>query len=51
MPTSSTDGQDSEDVWSLDPRGVLTLAVGKQTYETLGLVGERLPWKDTHGMY
>ncbi|KAI0730763.1 ribonuclease P 40kDa subunit-domain-containing protein [Earliella scabrosa] len=46
MPTPSADGQDLEDVWSLDPRGVLTLAVGKQTYETLGLVGERLPWKE-----
>ena len=47
---SSTNG----DVWCLDSRGVLTLAVSKNTYESLGLVGERLPWKecqDTHGMY
>lgn len=47
-------GATDEDVWSLDSRGILTLVVGKETYETLGLVGEALPWKEhaeTHGMY
>ncbi|TFK83875.1 hypothetical protein K466DRAFT_589374 [Polyporus arcularius HHB13444] len=38
-------GSTDSDVWCLDSRGVLTLAVSKQTYEFLGLVGERLPWK------
>ncbi|KAH9946493.1 ribonuclease P 40kDa subunit-domain-containing protein [Amylocystis lapponica] len=38
-------GPDSEDVWSLDTRGLLTLAVTKDTYERLGLVGQRMPWK------
>ncbi|KAI0349558.1 hypothetical protein OH77DRAFT_1490615 [Trametes cingulata] len=44
-------GTTSDDVWCLDSRGFLTLAVGKETYESLGLVGEPLPWKersDTH---
>ncbi|KAI0629344.1 ribonuclease P 40kDa subunit-domain-containing protein, partial [Trametes polyzona] len=44
-------GFTDEDAWCLDTRGILTLAVRKQTYETLGLVGEPLPWKeraDTH---
>ncbi|KAH8103482.1 ribonuclease P 40kDa subunit-domain-containing protein [Cristinia sonorae] len=36
---------DTDDVWSLDPRGVLTLSVGKETYERLGIVGSKLPWK------
>ncbi|KDQ61504.1 hypothetical protein JAAARDRAFT_704816 [Jaapia argillacea MUCL 33604] len=36
---------DSDDVWCLDPRGVLTLQVCKDTYETLGLVGTKLPFK------
>ncbi|KAI0372624.1 hypothetical protein BV20DRAFT_963655 [Pilatotrama ljubarskyi] len=36
----------SEDVWCLDSRGFLTLMVGKETYECLGLVGETLPWKE-----
>lgn len=47
-------GAADEDVWSLDSRGILTLVVGKETYEALGLVGEALPWKEheeTHGMY
>lgn len=47
-------GATDEDVWSLDSRGILTLVVGKETYEVLGLVGEALPWKEhaeMHGMY
>ncbi|RPD59019.1 hypothetical protein L227DRAFT_504442 [Lentinus tigrinus ALCF2SS1-6] len=39
------------DVWCLDSRGVLTLAVNKQTYESLGLVGERLPWKQCEDIH
>ena len=41
----------NEDVWCLDSRGILTLVVCKETYETLGIVGGRMPWKgcdDTH---
>lgn len=43
---------DTDDVWCLDYRGVLTLTVGKETYEELGLTGKPLPWKecrDKHG--
>ncbi|KAI0773325.1 ribonuclease P 40kDa subunit-domain-containing protein [Trametes elegans] len=39
-------GPASEDVWSLDSRGFLTLVVGKETYESLGLVGKALPWRE-----
>ncbi|KAJ3754798.1 ribonuclease P 40kDa subunit-domain-containing protein, partial [Lentinula raphanica] len=31
-----------EDVWCIDPRGVLTLSVCKTTYDGLGLVGKRV---------
>ncbi|KAH0583011.1 hypothetical protein H2248_010900 [Termitomyces sp. 'cryptogamus'] len=34
-----------DDVWCIDPRGLLTLLVTKDTYERLGLVGRRLPFK------
>ncbi|PCH36316.1 hypothetical protein WOLCODRAFT_140331 [Wolfiporia cocos MD-104 SS10] len=44
-------GPDSTDTWSLDARGVLTLAVDKITYEGLGIVGERLPWEECRGTY
>ena len=52
VSASGTSTGDDGDVWCLDSRGILTLAVGKQTYETLGIAGERLPCKecsDTHG--
>lgn len=42
----------NDDVWCIDPRGVLTLSVSKDTYERLGLVGKKLPFKthaDQHG--
>ncbi|KAG6840569.1 hypothetical protein C0991_005758 [Blastosporella zonata] len=35
----------SDDVWCVDPRGLLTLLVEKDTYERVGLVGKRLPFK------
>ncbi|KAF9038529.1 hypothetical protein BJ165DRAFT_395325 [Panaeolus papilionaceus] len=35
----------SEDCWCIDYRGLLTLCVGKDTYERAGLVGKRLPFK------
>ncbi|KAK0467010.1 ribonuclease P 40kDa subunit-domain-containing protein [Desarmillaria tabescens] len=37
----STDFDDG-DVWYIDPRGILTLCVAKDTYETLGLVGKKV---------
>ena len=43
-----------DDLWSVDQRGVLTIAVCKETYERLGLVGKALSFKghgDVHGMY
>ncbi|KAI8985575.1 ribonuclease P 40kDa subunit-domain-containing protein [Trametes punicea] len=44
-------GPTSEDTWCLDPRGFLTLSVGKETYEALGLVGEPLPWKEHRDLH
>ena len=41
-----------DDVWCVDPRGHLTLSVCKDSYERLGLVGKKLPFKihdDRHG--
>ena len=41
-----------DDIWCIDPRGHLTLSVSKDTYERLGLVGRKLPFKihdDRHG--
>ncbi|KAF4592903.1 hypothetical protein EYR38_008609 [Pleurotus pulmonarius] len=38
-------GPHDDDVWCIDPRGVLTLCLCKETYETLGLVGKKLPFK------
>ncbi|KIK01456.1 hypothetical protein K443DRAFT_564736 [Laccaria amethystina LaAM-08-1] len=37
---------DDDDVWCIDPRGVLTLSVAKETYEQLGLLGEPLPFNN-----
>lgn len=34
-----------DDVWCVDTRGLLTLLVTKDTYERLGLVGTRMPFK------
>ncbi|KAJ6518928.1 ribonuclease P 40kDa subunit-domain-containing protein [Mycena sanguinolenta] len=35
----------SDDVWCLDPRGVLTLHLSAESYQTLGIVGQKLPFK------
>lgn len=40
-----------DDVWCLDTRGCLTLAVGTSTYQALGLVGHPLPWKEHNEIY
>ncbi|KAF5373274.1 hypothetical protein D9615_007397 [Tricholomella constricta] len=40
----STDAH-GDDVWCIDPRGLLTLLVSKDTYERLGLLGKTLPFK------
>ena len=43
-----------DDIWCIDPRGHLTLSVSKDTYERLGLVGKKLPFKihdDRHGTF
>ncbi|KAG5647849.1 hypothetical protein DXG03_007773 [Asterophora parasitica] len=39
-----------DDVWCIDPRGILTLLVSKETYERLGLLGKKLPFK-AHSEY
>ena len=44
-------GHLDDDVWCLDTRGLLTLAVCKTTYERLGLVGKVLPWKEHQDTY
>lgn len=53
---STSPEDDNEDKWCIDPRGVLTLCVTKDTYERLGLVGEKLvlrgaPGGELHGAY
>ncbi|KAF8216651.1 ribonuclease P 40kDa subunit-domain-containing protein [Mycena galopus ATCC 62051] len=35
----------SDDVWCLDPRGVLTLYLSPESYQTLGITGQKLPFK------
>ncbi|KAH0836760.1 Pantoate-beta-alanine ligase-domain-containing protein [Lanmaoa asiatica] len=36
---------DADDMWCIDPRGILTLSVSKCLYEKLGMVGKKLPFK------
>ncbi|KIM90388.1 hypothetical protein PILCRDRAFT_60188 [Piloderma croceum F 1598] len=40
-----------DDRWCIDPRGVLTLCITKDTYQRLGLVGNRLPFKGCAEQY
>lgn len=40
-----------DDVWCIDPRGLLTLLVSKVTYERLGLLGKKLPFKSYSDYY
>lgn len=41
-----TDSHGEDDCWCFEScSGMLTLSVGKETYERLGLVGQRLPFK------
>lgn len=42
-------GMRNDDVWCVDTRGVLTMCVCKETYEKLGLVGQRMPFKNWSG--
>ncbi|EKM50618.1 uncharacterized protein PHACADRAFT_166302 [Phanerochaete carnosa HHB-10118-sp] len=44
-------GHLDDDVWCLDTRGILTLAVCKTSYERLGLIGRALPWKEHQDVY
>lgn len=41
----------TDDRWCIDLRGVLTLCVTKDTYERLGLVGSKLPFKHCQEQY
>ncbi|KAJ8591838.1 hypothetical protein M405DRAFT_813745 [Rhizopogon salebrosus TDB-379] len=41
LPSTS----ECDDIWCIDPRGVLTLCVSKSLYEQLGLVGKTFPFK------
>lgn len=41
----------SDDKWCIDPRGIITLYVTKQSYERLGLVGTKLPFKGCPEQY
>ena len=40
-----------DDVWCVDPHGTLTLSVSKETYEKLGLIGQKLPFKNRVEQY
>ncbi|KDQ26575.1 hypothetical protein PLEOSDRAFT_1105479 [Pleurotus ostreatus PC15] len=44
-------GSHDDDVWCIDPRGILTFCLCKETYETLGLVGKKLPFKGCPEQY
>ncbi|KZT07302.1 uncharacterized protein LAESUDRAFT_812290, partial [Laetiporus sulphureus 93-53] len=44
-------GSNTDDVWSLDGRGMLTLGVSKATYQKLGIIGQKLPWKGCNDIY
>jgi len=49
-----TSNPQEEDVWCIDSRVHLTLSVTKETYERLGLMGQKLPFKnhsERQGMY
>ncbi|KAF7370495.1 hypothetical protein MSAN_00681300 [Mycena sanguinolenta] len=35
----------SDDIWCIDPRGVLTLHLSAESYQTLGIVGQKFPFK------
>ncbi|KAH9479337.1 hypothetical protein JR316_0007927 [Psilocybe cubensis] len=37
---------DEEDVWCVDPRGHLSLSVTAESYQRLGLLGQKLPFKN-----
>lgn len=39
------------DVWCLDPRGILTLSICKESYEDLGVAGHALPFKGHSDRY
>jgi len=41
----------TDDTWCIDTRGVLTLCVARDTYQRLGLMGSKLPWKHCEGQY
>jgi len=45
----STD--ETNDKWCIDPRAVLTLCVTKDTYQRLGLVGDKIPFKGCAEQY
>lgn len=49
-----TSNPQEEDVWCIDSRAHLTLSVTKETYQRLGLMGQKLPFKnhsERHGRY
>ncbi len=47
-----------EDVWCIDQRGILTISVVKETYEALGITGQKVvlghgkghPMEERHGI-
>ncbi|KIM44470.1 hypothetical protein M413DRAFT_67558 [Hebeloma cylindrosporum] len=41
-----TSNPQEEDVWCIDSRSHLTLSVTKETYQRLGLMGQKLPFKN-----
>ncbi|KAJ6581647.1 ribonuclease P 40kDa subunit-domain-containing protein [Mycena capillaripes] len=45
MLTADAAAAHEDDAWCLDPRGVLTLHLAAECYQTLGLPGRKLPFK------
>ncbi|KIL69217.1 hypothetical protein M378DRAFT_70203 [Amanita muscaria Koide BX008] len=41
--------KNTDDVWCIDSRGILTLFLSKETYQKLGIVGRALPFKHASG--
>ena len=37
--------KNTDDVWCIDSRGIVTIFLSKETYEQLGIVGKPLPFK------
>jgi len=46
---NNNNNDDDDDVWCIDPRGVLTMCVCKETFEKMGLLGQKMPFRNRSG--